>query len=200
MVVSLDLEFTAAVRNFRKDSRDALASRYSVPSTAGFRVPGATLGVARIETNGSLYQPSETGQGAIIMVTAIVAGGGLEDLLAFRPSAPDEWWFRKGAARWLGEWELGRRMVTAPVNIEPPALMSPCRADDPLHVFSTPLDWLRNACDGCVPLTRGAYADLVNIQAPLTFEDVGHHKKAQQLMCRPVDLPESFVRVQELAA
>ena len=198
--INLYDEFSSAVESFGKDSQDTLINRYATPSNARFRVPGGALGITRIETSDGLYQPSESGWGAIIMATAIVTGGGYEDLLAFRPATPDRWWLRRGVARWLGEWELGRRMFTAPVHIEPPALMPSHRTDEPLHIFSNPLEWLRAGCDGCVPLTPEAYGDLIYVQTPLTFDGVSHLERAQSLMRCPVGLPEAFIRVEECAA
>jgi len=198
--IDLYAEFTIAAQSFSKGNRDTLTNLYNAPSNARFRVPGGALGITRVETSNGLFQPSEGGWGAIIMATAIVTGGGYEDLLAFRPAAPDRWWLRNGVAKWLGEWELGRRLVTAPIHIDPPALMPSHRTDEPLHIFSNPLEWLRAGCDGCVPLTPEAYADLIYVQTPLTFADIGHHERAQNLMRWPVALPESFIRVQRQAA
>jgi hypothetical protein len=192
--IDLDAEFQASALRFRVDSRDKLSDRYGVPLKARFRVPGASLGIARIETSDSLYQPSEGGLGAIIIITGLIAGGGHEDLLAFCPAEPDKWYLRKGVARWLGEWELGRRLVTVPTHIEPPALASPCRSDDPLHIYSNPLEWLRNACDGAVPLIPKAYGDLTSAQSTLTFESPAHMAMAKKLMQRPVQLPEMALR------
>ncbi len=198
--IDLYAEFTIAAQSFSRGNTDTLSNHYNAPSNARFRVPGGALGIARVEANDGLYEPSESGWGAIVMVTAIIAGGGLEDLLAFRPASPESWWLRKGAAKWLGEWEVGRRMVTAPIHINPPALMPSHRTDEPLHVFSNPLEWLRAGCDGCVPLTPEAYADLIYVQTPLTFGDVDHLEQAQSLMRCPVGLPEAFIRVEECAA
>ena len=129
------------------------------------------------------------------METAILAGGEIEDLIAFRPAEPSKWWSRKGVAQWLGSWEIGRRLVTAPLDIDPPALSSPHRTDDPLHVFNTPLEWLRNGGDGCVGLVPEAFADLLNVQVPLTYEDEAHQSRVESRMRFQGVLPEAKIRI-----
>ena len=131
------------------------------------------------------------------MATAILADGGIDDLLAFRPSNPDSWFLRKGVGRWLGEWQIGRRMITRPLHVEPPALAEPCRTERPLHVFSNPLEWLRNDGDGCVPLASEAVADFIHVQTPLVYGSLDHKRQVEASMRFPGRLPDALIRVAE---
>ena len=82
------------------------------------------------------YWPQESGNPAYVV--PIFDGGpqslvlNIYDLVAFKPRQPDTWWLRKGHSALLGpdwpEW---------------------CRIhNEPLHLFSSPLEWLRGSGHG----------------------------------------------------
>ncbi len=194
-VIDVRAEFSTAVNAFDKGSLNALVNRYGVPSKTRFYLPGSAIGFARIETDGDLYQPADEGQGALVMATAIMTGGEFEDLIAFRPSDPDRWFLRTGMGRWLGEFEIGRRLVTAPVHIDPPALLSPGRTDDELHIFATPMDWLRNNADGACPLVPSAVGDLLHVQTPIAYDSLKHRRLIEKQMTFQGALPKAYLRV-----
>ena len=198
--IDLYSEFSTAVRAFGKDSLHALVSRYAVQPKTRFHCPGGAIGLCHVETDGDLYQPTDNHRSdnrALIMATAILTGARLEDLIAFRPADPGKWWLRYGTARWVGEWELARRMITRPLHIEAPALAEPCRTERPLHVFSNPLEWLRNDGDGCVPLASEAVADFIHVQTPLVYESLAHKRQVEASMRFPGQLPDALIRVAE---
>ena len=105
------------------------------------------LGWARIATIGSLYAPSGDGDVAAIQpvwacppsIYNAVESPRLYDLIAWRPSVPETWWYRYG----LGHPVIGEDLYLDAIE-----------TGGPLTVFSTPLEWLQAEGQGCVFLTN----------------------------------------------
>jgi hypothetical protein len=177
--------------------RKTLENRFGVSRYAWHHSAAAAIGVKRIQIHEGLYEPAEDGFEAVVIATNILKGGQIEDLIAFRPSEPDKWWLRLGIARWLGEWDLGTRLVTRSASIEQPILARQTTwTDEPLHIYRNPLEWLRASCDGAVPLCREACGDLVNVQAALTFDSHHHRGVVEEMIQQPISKPQMLVRMQ----
>lgn len=101
----------------------------------------AYAGWSRIETTpDGFYQPCPHGRWAVLIPCGWTDYLGqwtaIDDLVGFHPDDPSRWWRRLGAVDLLGEEQvqdaLDRRQ--------------------PLRLHATPLDWLRNGCQGAVVL------------------------------------------------
>jgi hypothetical protein len=200
-MITLLNEWATALDNVTLEHRRVLRDRYQVPMFVASHSSAAQIGVQRIQTNGRFWEPSSAGIDAVIIMTNRHTGDHIEDLLAFRPAEPDKWWLRTGDGTWLGYWELGTRLVGCPSYLEPPTFTQHHeRTDDPLHVYQNPLDWLRNYCDGTVPLCREAYGDLIHVQAELIADSDRHIAMIRNWAQRPFAMPKITVRAQEEAA
>jgi hypothetical protein len=99
-----------------------------------------------IPSNDGSYEPIDDGQRAVIVPTIPLLspvemedGDDIEDvgdLVAFLPSDPSHWWCRTGSM---------------PI-LNPAAILGAEIYDEPLKVWSTPLDWMRASGDGIVIL------------------------------------------------
>ena len=126
--MSLDDDCARAVFNVRQAHIDYLLSLGATPegiATLGHYQP--PFGVERIDVDDAgRWWPAEDGKAA--MVVPVIERGELIDIVAFRSSRPERWWWRVGCGSLLGAdllndvWPIG-----------------------PLRVVSTPLQWL---CEG----------------------------------------------------
>lgn len=138
----------AAARNYRLDCLDKFGIKPNHAIAAG------GLGVAKISliSNGFFEFGGELSAvilpvywGAIPTEEALVPDWELEDILAFNPNEPEKWWMRTGGAPLLGAGALSDQLL-----------------GKPLHVYRTPLSWLKGGCDGVVLLDLNrAFVDLV---------------------------------------
>jgi len=150
-------EWVRANARLSQSYRDNLKSR-GVSSSAWFGSP-SLVGAARLqEADADRYVPGDTGPAACVV--PVFDGGtlgelwALHDLVAFTLDQPSRWWLRRGVGVLLGpDWPDYR--VTL--------------ANEPLPLFSTPLDWLRAGGRGsCVvdwsahlPLHLGSVENIV---------------------------------------
>ena len=101
------------------------------------------VGVARIVTStDELFEFHDEGDPAIIVVEGepeVPGWAEVDDLIAFKPGKPGDWWLRRGAVKVLGAY-----------NIAPKA--PPLSGQErPLTIHETPLSWLRAGATGiCV--------------------------------------------------
>ena len=81
----------------------------------------------------------------------------LDELIAWRPAEPGQWWYRWGA-----DWPaLGDHFIDdAHIN------------GKPLNCHLTPLDWLRGGCRGCVMLGIAEGFAIERGHVPIEFEQV----------------------------
>ena len=104
------------------------------------------LGWARISIAGRVYMPSSAGDVAMIMpvwagpapsIYQAVETPCLANLIAWRPTAPTQWWYR------LDEYDV----VLGAENLD-----LAHSEGWPIWFATTPLDWLRGNCRGAVLL------------------------------------------------
>lgn len=137
---------------------DEILGRYGVDGAD----TAPCCGLARIQITGKFFEPHDAGEYAVIV--PIMEGDEMVDLLAFNPRRPEKWWCRIGSERLLGSTDnqlLGK----------------------PLHVFRTPLNWLRAGCDGVVPLDfNRAFIDLRYAPNDIVAEDEEHGRELREAM------------------
>jgi hypothetical protein len=145
--MNLLAEFEAATEAVEPRHFDVLVSA-GVPRR--FLYGGAMrFGIAAIETDGDLYEPSADGVRAFIMPAQPLLSPGdadfeiapdIGDLVAWFPREPHRWFLRCGSAPLMN----------------PAALEAAAWFRRPLSVESTPLDWLRAEGRGIVILDGAA--------------------------------------------
>src|SRR5262249_31201106 len=101
--------------------------------------------------------------------TAAVLSGAIIDLLAFHARYPHRWALRRDAAEWLGA-------------IEPQYF-----APEPVHVWRSPLAWLRAGCQGIVILSRDAASAC---RGGIIAEDAEHAAELGGILARPWPVPQ----------
>lgn len=96
-----------------------------------------TIGIARgLVDKSDFWSPDEGGNR--LLITPLVEGGIVVDLIAFDPKQPNAWFLRTGHG-----WALGADMIARAQNYWPD--------DAPLVLHATPLEWLGSGCEGaCV--------------------------------------------------
>ena len=104
-----------------------------------------------------LAGPDDAGQNALV-IGADLLDVGLEDLVAWYPLRPDQWWTRLGAARLLNEDAVHRSMG--------------CR--EPLELWRSPFQWLRMGCAGAVVLDWPLALPILRCVGEIDAEDVNH--------------------------
>ena len=88
-------------------------------------------GLARIVKMGRFFEFHPDGEYHVIV--PVIDVDELVDLLAFDPDEPGKWWCRIGGERLLDGDALGDQHL-----------------GKPLHIYRTPLSWLKGRCDGIV--------------------------------------------------
>ncbi len=123
---------------------DAGLARLGIDRTIANRAGG--LAWSRITNFGRGFDLSPSGFPAVIQpvwrgpapsLEVGVANPVLDDLIAWCPADPGQWWYRWGAS-WpaLGDHFIDDAHVDG----------------DPLQCHLTPLEWLKSSCHGCVML------------------------------------------------
>ena len=138
----------------------------------------ALCGLTSIQAFGRFYEPNTDGQPVIIV--PILDGDELCDLLCFDLDRPAEWFVRLGGEPLLGACALSDQLL-----------------GKPLHIYRTPLSWLRAGCDGVVILDPNrAYIDLVTAQYGLVGEDEAHTDELRRIMTETAmrRLPRFLIR------
>lgn len=105
--------------------------------------------------------------------------------MAFNPNEPEKWWMRTGGAPLLGAGALSDQLL-----------------GKPLHVYRTPLSWLKGGCDGVVLLDLSrAFVDLVTAPNGLVGEDGAHTDELRRMITETTmrRLPRFLVRQREAA-
>jgi hypothetical protein len=170
----LTAEWAAATGAVRERHINLLWTRYGIPPTAIID----RLGVARVHTESSLYDPADGGTemaivGCFAAPPRMPDGrwrfpNDVVDLIAFRPAEPSRWWSRCDFIAALGEESL------------------PAFSDDPVHVRRNPLAWLQSGAAGICPVSPdpAAVRDVLIRLPGIVAEDVNHGRKIERLMAR----------------
>lgn len=133
------------------------------------------FGVAHCEPSGpGLYQPNP-GAAPLHMILPVIEDAALVDLIAFRSSDPGNWMLRTGIgwalglARGVGHWMWSERV----------------------HLFDTPLDWLRGRGDGICVLDWDApeVRDL-DVLPEVVCSSPAVAKAFERALTRPVHCPK----------
>lgn len=136
-------------------------------------------GAACIEAHGNrFYEPVQDGKPAIIL--PIFDSDELVDLLAFDPREPERWLLRLGGEPLLGRYALSDQLL-----------------GKPLHVYRTPLSWLKAGCDGVVILDPiRSYIDLATAQYGVAGENDAHTNELRRTLTETAlhRLPRFLVR------
>jgi hypothetical protein len=150
------------------------------------------LAVARVTVTGGTYQPDPDGGSAFLLPVRVahphtpeslypgktVRAGTIVDLLAFHPAHPRRWALRRDDAEWLGAIE--------PQHLGPP----------PIHVWHSPLTWLREGCRGLVilsPTPADRYRILADCRGGIVAEDAEHGAELSAGVERPWPLPRIII-------
>ncbi|MEH6476219.1 MAG: hypothetical protein V7727_11045 [Sneathiella sp.] len=134
------------------------------------------VGVARIETDGSHWQPEESGTPALIIPAGIDNGfSSIVDMIALQTSTPDIWWSRTGFSAMLGFDSLSRCMFYG----------------TQLTIHANPLDWLKSDCEGICLLDWNRYLPmwLSGIQS-IYCPDPSTGEKLSAALTQNIFLPE----------
>lgn len=166
--IDLKDELADAVAKLEPRHTRAIRDAYGIPNSAWDHVP-YTFGVVRVGTfSGRLYEPAEDGIEMFVMATNLLAADEIEDLIAVRLSAPDLYFLRLGMSKFLGGFEISRRLICPLPGIVPPT----SRADDgpthdPLQIYLDPLAFLRAGATGAVALDGDAVNELLRLGCPV---------------------------------
>jgi hypothetical protein len=129
-VPCLHREFEASVRGFKWTHR-LLLEKHGIDLSVIPKLPFGKMGFLRAVNKNGRFQPdAKLGFPFFIIASGCTTGGRIEDLVAFHPEKPRQWWLRTGDGYCLGE-----------------------RGSTLLHVDIT--RFLRDGAHGCVPLAIG---------------------------------------------
>jgi hypothetical protein len=187
--VGLVEEYRRALLATRYEDRRPLVTAGITGETIAAIVPA----YARIAVDGATFEPDPEGGAAYLIPvrvdkpltpeaaepTEAVRSGAIIDLLAFHPAHPYGWALRRDAAEWLGAIE--------PQYLDP----------EPVHVWRSPLDWLRARCRGIVIISRdaaSAYRICTMCRGGIIAEDAGHAAELGGILGRPWPIPQIIVR------
>jgi hypothetical protein len=163
-----------AVRQIHLDRFRALG--LTSATVADFAIENL-FGVANAEPiGGGHYQP---GAGAVHVILPVYEDGELMDLCAFRSTAPGDWMTRTGQG-----WALGLKEGLGYHTF-----------GQPLHLYSTPLDWLRGGWAGLCVLDWSSPEIRVHLAGldAVTVDDVATAELLRSALTRPVQLPQISV-------
>jgi hypothetical protein len=181
-MTNLEAEWRTCHAGVRQRHIDAAIHRYGIPAVT----LADHCAVARIAPEGTHWRPDSDGiEALVVAVWAFaprdadgrwVTDNQVVDLVAFRPAEPSRWWVRTGFATCLGEWSI------------------PTLSDDPVHVWRTPLAWLRAGTSGICILDPSAARDVLLRCSAIVAEEVEHGREIRAIMqTSPIALPPIFV-------
>ncbi|PJG48323.1 hypothetical protein CAF53_08780 [Sphingobium sp. LB126] len=167
---------SAAARVEQRHLDRLIALGISGGTIAEMGLRGPPFGMVRgVDVGAGLYEP---GDGPECVVIPVHAEGTLIDLVAFRTDQPTRWRLRTG----LG-WALGADQIYVP-----------SWDNEPLQLWRSPLDWLRNDGVGITVLDWDApeLRDLLMVESIAADNDVGN--RLLDILARPTRLPKLIVR------
>lgn len=165
--------------------RELIAAQADVsadPILLGYGVPADITpfcGVALIRRHGPFYEPDTGGTPAVIIPA--MDGGDLADLVAFTPRQLGRWQVRLGGCPLLGIDNLGIWSA-------------------PLHLWRTPLAYLRAGLQGVVVLSWPAAIPRLTCCSELIAEDIDHGREIRRRLTRSNALPKISVPSQRRVA
>lgn len=134
-------------------------------------------GLDRVRSNGCWYEPDPDGVPAVIVPG--IDFGEVVDLVAFQPHRPGHFKIRTGAAPFLG----GDNMAS---NF------------GPLHIWRTPLGYLRAGLNGVVVLSWSTARPLLACCSEIIAEDVPHGDEVHEQLRRKPQMPKICVPTKTL--
>ena len=138
MTINLVAEIhAAACTATHKCHQDQLADA-GIPHTAiyGPHCLYGDFGIGRAKFHGNLWEPDPDGREVFIIGVCDHPQEPLTDLVAFQMTNPSRWWLRLGQGVILGQHNARLALFK----------------EEPVFVDSSPLNWVRNDCQGCVVL------------------------------------------------
>ena len=143
------------------DVVDDILQRHGVTDPAARAICGRAH-IVRV--GGRFFEFHPDGEPYIIV--AVIDVDELVDLLAFDPSKPEKWWYRQGGERLLDGDALGDQLL-----------------GKPLHIFRSPLSWLKGRCAGVVIFDiERAFFDLRTAPNGIIGEDDTHTEELRRMM------------------
>jgi hypothetical protein len=131
-MITLRDELAEAVCNLPPATINRLRS-FGIPESVILGEP-LRLGVAKVQASATgFYEPNDDGASVLIVAEGQPAGpiwDTLDDLIAFKPQAPERWWRRRGEVQILGAYSIRPEPVF------------------PLTIHETPLGWLQSGARG----------------------------------------------------
>ena len=171
----LYVEVCRAARNVTEADRDWLEEN---GVTDRKLADWGDLGAAHVRFHDTYYEPAEDGPRALI--TRVADWVGTADLIAWLPSRPDAWAFRRGTTWALGEPDFEKSEFE----------------QAKLRIYRTPLRWLAAPDDEfklCVLDWSTAWPRILG-GPQLIVEDKAHASEIRRHLCRPhLSPPKMFV-------
>lgn len=175
---SLDREMSAALSSIRNEHIERLVSLGpTISAIAALGMRQAQFGVANVRMLlGGLYEPDPDGDPAVIMPVCTddreLGDSGIIDLITWRTSNPDRWFWRIGTG-----WALGTDLLDG---------------ESPVKVVARPIDWLSEAGNALCILDWAAPASCwarVRAGPPLHFTDDVLRQKVCNALVHSFALP-----------
>lgn len=111
--------------------------------------------------------------GAIPTEEALVPDWELEDILAFSPKEPSQWWLRRGEAVFLGTGALDHLYLGAE-----------------LKIHRTPMSWLLDHGEGCFVLNWPRATDRLRSIKALSIKEISFAEEVRRHLQKPSPVPE----------
>lgn len=139
-----------------------------------------TVGVGRalLHDNG-LWEPCDEGEPVVVQavhdgLARELGDAGIIDLIAWRTSEPERWWWRCGTA-----WALGHELLDADIG-------------EPVPVVATPAQWLSVAGEAVCPLDWSSTSSLwpaLRHGPPLKFNDEALRLRVRNGLVQSAPMP-----------
>lgn len=173
---SLWQEIHAADRNYRPDR----LTKFGIMPEHAIAVGG--LGVAKISpVSDGLFEFGGELSAVILPVywsaipteDALVPDWELDDILAFSPEEPSQWWLRRGDAVFVGAGDLDHLYLGAE-----------------LKIHRTPMSWLLDYGEGCFVLDWPRAADRLRSIKTLVIKDISFAEEVRRHLQKPAPIPD----------
>ena len=189
MTGGLDREFGLSVTRLFEDGHAKAALNLGIPKSAMCGRP-PLVGVAAVEIDvGGWFQFSEDGDLALVIADGVPGPMGwktVDEVVAIRTKAPDEWWRATGA---VPDFGFGKNAGL----IDYKATLG-----EPIPLYETPRSWIRGGGDGLVildwTLDPGEHFRGLNLECETAALAMQLRKRAAEAAAAGLDLTVRQVR------